>query len=62
MVSVLAFYSNGPSFNPAEEYKVIIVQNLIEKNENKREKVVNCRSKKVNIIEKECYFNKKYLI
>ena len=36
MVSVLAFYCNDPSSNPAEAYSVS-VKCVFEKNENKKE-------------------------
>ena len=35
VVSVLAFYSNDPSSNPAETY-IFSVQLVLEKNENKQ--------------------------
>ena len=45
MVSVLAFYSNDPSSNPADVYSYF-VQIVIEKNENKQKEAWDGQFKK----------------
>ena len=40
VVSVLAFYSDNPSLNPAEAYSSYFCKILFEKNENKQKDAV----------------------